>query len=334
MSSLAEKHHEKIDDDDATSARAVKAAKLATAPVCIMDGGMGHQLRRLGVEISGPIGSVERFLGVALANLEQEDLVRAAHDAYIEAGARVIITNSYATVPGIVGEDREKVELCVRRAGEIARACAARADDAVLVAGSIPPLRGSYRPDDVLPDDELAVEYAKIVPVISPYADVLCCETMSCAREAKAAAVAAAAAGKPVWVSWTLAEATDPPVLRSGESLKVQSGERALACARQRLDDSSSFRTARTRAGRGRRARGRSRSGRDRRRAHQLLGARGGRRGAAHATKAAARAHRPRRVRQRFRLGSRAARRVRRVRRVRLRFGQVPHAARDGRVSR
>ena len=30
MSSLAEKHHEKIDDDDATSARAVKAAKLAT----------------------------------------------------------------------------------------------------------------------------------------------------------------------------------------------------------------------------------------------------------------------------------------------------------------
>ena len=57
MSSLAEKHHEKI-DDDATSARAVKAAKLATAPVCIMDGGMGHQLRRLGVEISGPIGSV------------------------------------------------------------------------------------------------------------------------------------------------------------------------------------------------------------------------------------------------------------------------------------
>ena len=126
MSSLAEKHHEKIDDDDATSTRAVKAAKLATAPVCIMDGGMGHQLRRLGVEISGPIGSVERFLGVALANLEQEDLVRAAHDAYIEAGARVIITNSYATVPGIVGEDREKVELCVRRAGEIARVRGAR----------------------------------------------------------------------------------------------------------------------------------------------------------------------------------------------------------------
>ena len=56
MSSLAEKHHEKIDDDDATSARAVKAAKLATAPVCIMDGGMGHQLRRLGPGHVGPCG--------------------------------------------------------------------------------------------------------------------------------------------------------------------------------------------------------------------------------------------------------------------------------------
>ena len=67
MSSLAQKHDtsETAHDDDDTSARAVKAPKLTTpaAPVCIMDGGMGHQLRRLGVEISGPIGSVERFLG-------------------------------------------------------------------------------------------------------------------------------------------------------------------------------------------------------------------------------------------------------------------------------
>ena len=53
MSSLAQKHDtsETAHDDDDTSARAVKAPKLTTpaAPVCIMDGGMGHQLRRLGV---------------------------------------------------------------------------------------------------------------------------------------------------------------------------------------------------------------------------------------------------------------------------------------------
>jgi len=64
-----------------------------------MDGGMGHMLRRLGVEISGPIGSQQRFLGVALANVEKPEVVVEAHAAFLNAGASVIITNNYAVVP-------------------------------------------------------------------------------------------------------------------------------------------------------------------------------------------------------------------------------------------
>ena len=44
------------------------------------------------------------------------------------------------------------------------------------------------------------------------------CETMSSAEEARAAATAAAESGRPVWVSWTLAD-DGPPRLRSGETL-------------------------------------------------------------------------------------------------------------------
>merc|ERR1719498_981027 len=68
-------------------------------PVTILDGGMGHQLRAMGVDISGPVGTMRRFLGVALANFEKPDIVKDAHLAYIDAGAEVIITNSYSCVP-------------------------------------------------------------------------------------------------------------------------------------------------------------------------------------------------------------------------------------------
>ena len=200
-----------------TDAPAPKAAKT-TPTMTILDGGMGHLLRRNGVEVKGPIGSVERFLGVALANLDKPEIVTAAHDAYLAAGARVIITNSYACIPGVVGDDRARVDACVTAAGELARAVAAKYDGA-LVAGSLPPLRASYRPDQVLEDDVLDAEYKHIAATIAPFCDILICETMSCVREAAAAARAGAATGLPVWVSWSLQE-DDRGALLSGESVE------------------------------------------------------------------------------------------------------------------
>ena len=52
-----------------------------------------------------------------------------------------------------------------------------------------------YRADRVLPDDELAAQYEQIVAAIAPHSDVLLCETMSLAREGRAAALAASRAG-------------------------------------------------------------------------------------------------------------------------------------------
>jgi methionine synthase I (cobalamin-dependent) len=65
----------------------------------LLDGGMGHQLRSMGVKVEGPRGSMERFLGVAMANSKQPELVTAAHLSYIDAGADVITTNNYAVKP-------------------------------------------------------------------------------------------------------------------------------------------------------------------------------------------------------------------------------------------
>ena len=66
---------------------AAAGAGRRAARAVLLDGGMGHQLKAMGVEIAGKVGSMERFLGVAMANTRDPALVRDAHLAYIDAGA-------------------------------------------------------------------------------------------------------------------------------------------------------------------------------------------------------------------------------------------------------
>ncbi|MEM0943544.1 MAG: homocysteine S-methyltransferase family protein, partial [Pseudomonadota bacterium] len=76
----------------------------------------------------------------------------------------------------------------------------------------------SYRPDGVGEFSAIREVYAAHVAELAPLVDLFLCETMSTALEARAAAEAAAASGKPVWVSWTISDTT-PGQLRSGETL-------------------------------------------------------------------------------------------------------------------
>ena len=66
----------------------------------ILDGGMGHMIKRLGVTIDGAqIGSIQRFHNITMANLIEPELVQSAHIAFLEAGCNIITTNNYAAVP-------------------------------------------------------------------------------------------------------------------------------------------------------------------------------------------------------------------------------------------
>ena len=197
----------------------------------LLDGGMGHQLRTMGVKIEGPLGTMQRFLGVAMANSQQPELVTAAHLSYIDAGADVITTNNYAVVPNCLvlcndfsGDLSEIVKAHLADAGKAARAAVEqRPHRKVLVAGSLPPLAESYRADRVASFEDNLVQYTLIAESIAAYSDVLLCETMSTADEARAAATAAGRFGKPVWISWVLKPLgsmhNQAPVLMSGESL-------------------------------------------------------------------------------------------------------------------
>ena len=69
------------------------------ATVTVLDGGMGRELMRIGAPFRQPEWS-------ALALMEGPEWVVRAHRNFIDAGAQVITTNSYAIVPFHIGEDR------------------------------------------------------------------------------------------------------------------------------------------------------------------------------------------------------------------------------------
>ncbi len=185
------------------------------ADITLLDGGMGRELKRMGAPFRQPEWS-------ALALKEAPETVELAHTAFIAAGAEVIITNSYALVPFHIGEARFATdgESLAELSGRLARAAAdAVTDRKVRVAGSLPPLFGSYHPE--LFDAARAPELlAPLVAGQAPHVDLWLGETLGSIAEAEAVRTALGSDTRPLWISYTLAdEDIDPEVarLRSGE---------------------------------------------------------------------------------------------------------------------
>ena len=73
----------------------------------ILDGGMGHMIKRLGVEIEGSQpGAIERFYNLTMANILYPDVVQKAHTEFLKAGSTVITTNNYAAIPKCLQYDQ------------------------------------------------------------------------------------------------------------------------------------------------------------------------------------------------------------------------------------
>ncbi|WP_060513424.1 homocysteine S-methyltransferase family protein [Pseudomonas sp. NBRC 111124] len=181
--------------------------------VVILDGGMGRELQRSGAPFRQPEWS-------ALALSEAPDAVVGVHAAYIAAGAQVITSNSYAVVPFHIGEERfaqEGLQLATV-AGQLARRAADASAQPVQVAGSLPPLFGSYRPDLFQPE-RVAEVLAPLLQGLAPHVDLWLAETQSSIAEVRAIHSHLPADGKPFWVSFTLQDedVDSVPRLRSGE---------------------------------------------------------------------------------------------------------------------
>jgi S-methylmethionine-dependent homocysteine/selenocysteine methylase len=192
--------------------------------ITLLDGGMGRQLLRMGAPFRLPEWS-------ALALIEAPQFVSDAHDAFIAAGAEVITTNSYAIAPSRIGDARFAAEgrELANLSGRLAHDAARRAPRRVLVAGSLPPVFESYRPD-LFDVDRAPAIIDVLVSGLAPNIDLWLIETQSSTVEAEVAIAAARRQSPlPIWVSYTLRDEqgrNGPPELRSGEPV-----ERAVATA-------------------------------------------------------------------------------------------------------
>lgn len=192
---------------------------MSNHTVSVLDGGMGRELEKRGAPFRQPEWS-------ALAMIEAPEIVRDVHCAFIQSGSQVITTNSYALVPFHIGEERFKREaqLLAHRAGEVARQAVALEGNTARVAGSLPPLFGSYRADLFAAQrvEEIATP---LIKGLTDHVDFWLCETQSLIAEpvaVKALLDKLDSEHKPLWVSFTLedSEPTDVPRLRSGESVE------------------------------------------------------------------------------------------------------------------
>jgi S-methylmethionine-dependent homocysteine/selenocysteine methylase len=194
----------------------------APAAVTILDGGMGRQLQRMGAPFRVPEWS-------ALALMEAPDYVTRAHQAFVDAGAEILTTNSYGLVPHMLRPEvfaRDAARLA-RLAGELARQVATAANQEareprIRIAGSLPPLFESYQPWRF--DARRAPAIAEVlVTAMAPSVDLWLIETQSSVVEAATTMRVARQSERPVWVSFTLRDERGwrgPAQVRSGEPVE------------------------------------------------------------------------------------------------------------------
>jgi S-methylmethionine-dependent homocysteine/selenocysteine methylase len=180
--------------------------------ITILDGGMGRELQRLGAPFRQPEWS-------ALALMEDPDFVRRAHESFADAGAQVVSTNSYAIVPFHISDNRfaERGKELAGLAGQLARTVADK--KGLKVAGSLPPVLGSYRPDLFEVNSARAI-LSVLIEGLGPFADIWLAETLSTLGEAELVGEMLAGDDRPLWLSFTLND-EGAATLRSGETIEA-----------------------------------------------------------------------------------------------------------------
>lgn len=181
--------------------------------ITLLDGGMGQELVHRAGDRPTPLWSTQVMR-------EHPGLVAAVHRDFFAAGATVATTNSYA-----IHRDRllgtgleDQFEALHGQAIDEAQA-ARTAYGSGRIAGSIGPLRQSYRPDlHPVPATAQAL-FAEVARVLAPRVDLLLLETVASVAHARDALAATAGLALPVWLSLTVSD-RDGTLLRSEEPLE------------------------------------------------------------------------------------------------------------------
>ena len=164
---------------------------LEAKGILLADGATGTNLFQMGLVSGEP---------PEFWNLAHPDRIQSLHRAFVDAGADVILTNTF-------GCNRHRLKLhqaqdrayaIARRAAELAREVADAAGRPVVVGGSVGPTGELFAPLGAMTHDEAVDTFAEqIAGLRDGGADVAWIETMSAVEEVRAAAEGAIRAGLP-----------------------------------------------------------------------------------------------------------------------------------------
>jgi 5-methyltetrahydrofolate--homocysteine methyltransferase len=166
--------------------------EVCTSRVLAADGAMGTELQRAGLPAGQP---------GELWNIEQPDRVAAIHRAYAEAGADLVLTNTFGANPWVLGRYHlaGSLEQINRRAAEVARQAV---PPGVFVLGDIGPSGALLKPlGDATVEQFYDAFLQQAHALLAGSADGIIVETMSAVEEAVAAVRAAREAGAPFVVA-------------------------------------------------------------------------------------------------------------------------------------
>ena len=161
-------------------------------PCLIADGGMGTSLFAAGLETGG---------SPELWNVDHPDRVEAIHRGFIEAGADIILTNSFGGSRYRLKLHRldHRVDELNQAATRVARAAAAAAGRPVIVAGDMGPTGELFVPLGTLTHALGVDAFTEQAQALAEGgAEILWIETMSSREEVEAAALGAGATGLPI----------------------------------------------------------------------------------------------------------------------------------------
>ncbi|MGN8114753.1 betaine--homocysteine S-methyltransferase [Labrys sp. 22185] len=168
---------------------------LAQKPVLLADGATGTNLFEMGLMSGDP---------PEMWNLDHPDRIHALHQSFVDAGADIILTNSFGgnrrrlVLHKLDGRVKELNAAAARNARQVADG----AGRPVVVAGSVGPTGDLFQPLGPLTEDEAVEIFVEQIEGLKEGgADVIWIETMSAAEEMRAAAKAAVKAGMPYTVT-------------------------------------------------------------------------------------------------------------------------------------
>jgi len=193
--------------------------EVCTSRVLLGDGAMGTELQRAGLQAGQP---------GELWNLEQPARVEAIHRAYVDAGADLVLTNTFGANPWVLGRYAlgGSLEAIARSAAELARRAV---PPGVFVLGDIGPTGALLKPlGDATLEQFHGAFLRQAQALLAGGADGIIVETMSAIEEAVAAVRAARKAGAPFVIGSMAFDRTKDASFRTLMGVRPEFAARAL----------------------------------------------------------------------------------------------------------